>query len=444
MQYYSPVDIVLLPLYLIVIFSVARLYVSKMVVNDPAFRFFIPGLLFKIIGGLGLAFVYLFYYPGGDTTSYFGNAMILSKLAVYDFDSFWHVFWSKANTSLYSYFNSETGYPMYLRDTKTWTVVRIAFVLSIFSFQSFLVTTVLCAVISFSGIWKLYRVFVYEFPHLKGEMAIAFLFIPSVFFWGSGLLKDTFTMAAFGYLIYAMHSIIVRRHKIIGSLIIILLSSYAILTIKPYILVGFLPALILWIVQLNLQKIKAQTVRVLTLPLLLLIAIGFGYLVLFFMGDALADYKLTNILEKARTTQRDLKSEHYMGNSFDIGDFEANVSSILGKFPAATFSAIFRPLIFEANNVVMFLSGLENLLILLFTIRVLFTVGIGGVFNSFFRHGLLTFSLFFSVFFAFSVGLTTSNFGSLVRYKIPCIPFFIAALFLIRHFYRADKTAKTG
>jgi len=401
-----------------------------------------PGLIFKIIGGLGLAFVYLFYYPGGDTTSYFGNAMILSKLAVYDFDSLWHVFWSKANTSLYSYFNSETGYPMYLRDTKTWTVVRIAFVLSIFSFQSFLVTTILCAVISFSGIWKLYRVFVYEFPQMKKEMAIAFLFVPSVFFWGSGLLKDTFTMAALGYLIHAMHSIIVKRNNIFGSLIVILLSAYAILTIKPYILVGLLPALILWIVQLNLQKIKAQTVRVLTLPLLLLIAIGFGYLVLFLMGDALADYKLTTILEKARTTQRDLKSEHYMGNAFDIGDFEANVPSILGKFPAATFSAIFRPLIIEANNVVMMLSGLENLIVLLFALRVLFTVGVVGVFNSFFRNGILTISLFFSVFFAFSVGLTTSNFGSLVRYKISCIPFFIAALFLIRYFYRSDKALK--
>jgi hypothetical protein len=39
----------------------------------------------------------------------------------------------------------------------------------------------------------------------------------------------------------------------------------------------------------------------------------------------------------------------------------------------------------------------------------------------------------FAIFFAFSVGLTTSNFGSLVRYKIPATPFFMAALFIVRY-----------
>lgn len=442
MQFFSPIDIILVPIYLIVIFSFARFYANRKLIDDPDFRYFIPGLAFKIIGGLGLAMVYLFYYSGGDTTFYFYNATILSNLAVYDFNSFWHVFWSEASSDLFSYFNSETGYPIYMRETKTWMVVRIAFVLSLFSFQSFLVTTILCAVISFSGVWKLYRVFVYEFPQLKREMAIAFFFIPSVFFWGSGLLKDTFTMAALCYIVYAFHNLIVRRRDIWVSSIIILISTYIIITIKPYILVGLFPAVILWIVQMNLIKIKAQTLRALTMPLLLVVALGFGYFILFLMGDALAEYNLNSILEKARITQRDLKSDYYMGNAFDIGEFEATVPGILGKFPIATFSAIFRPLIFESNNLVMFISGLENLVLLLFTIRVLITVRFMGILNYFFRNHLLTFSLFFSLFFAFSVGLATSNFGSLVRYKIPCIPFFIASLFLIRHFYASERDPK--
>ena len=55
-----------------------------------------------------------------------------------------------------------------------------------------------------------------------------------------------------------------------------------------------------------------------------------------------------------------------------------------------------------------------------------------------FQNHLLTFSFFFSILFAYSVGLTTSNFGALVRYKIPCIPFFIATLFIMKHLKKKE------
>ncbi|MBL0145287.1 MAG: hypothetical protein IPP48_05575 [Chitinophagaceae bacterium] len=39
--------------------------------------------------------------------------------------------------------------------------------------------------------------------------------------------------------------------------------------------------------------------------------------------------------------------------------------------------------------------------------------------------------LLFSLLFALFVGVTTSNFGSLVRYKIPCMPFYVIAMYII-------------
>ncbi|NNF02533.1 MAG: hypothetical protein HKN22_07590 [Bacteroidia bacterium] len=51
----------------------------------------------------------------------------------------------------------------------------------------------------------------------------------------------------------------------------------------------------------------------------------------------------------------------------------------------------------------------------------------------------MTFCIIFSLFFAFSVGLSTSNFGSLVRYKIPLLPFFVAALFITAEMHRQYK-----
>jgi hypothetical protein len=44
------------------------------------------------------------------------------------------------------------------------------------------------------------------------------------------------------------------------------------------------------------------------------------------------------------------------------------------------------------------------------------------------------------VFFAFSVGLTTSNFGALVRYKIPAVPFYLSAILIL---YQRSKQEGT-
>jgi multisubunit Na+/H+ antiporter MnhE subunit len=51
----------------------------------------------------------------------------------------------------------------------------------------------------------------------------------------------------------------------------------------------------------------------------------------------------------------------------------------------------------------------------------------------------IVFSLIFSFVFAFIIGITTANFGALVRYKIPLIPFFMASLFIIITNFNIEK-----
>jgi hypothetical protein len=92
---------------------------------------------------------------------------------------------------------------------------------------------------------------------------------------------------------------------------------------------------------------------------------------------------------------------------------------------------LFRPFIWDARNPVMVLSGLENLFMLLFTIYIVIKVKITTLLKSLFSNPLLIFSFLFAIFFAFSVGLTTSNYGALVRLKIPCMPFYLISLFIL-------------
>ncbi|MFM7016857.1 MAG: hypothetical protein ACKOX3_11075 [Bacteroidota bacterium] len=435
MNVYSLLDVLFVPIYLLIILFSARIYQSKKIADNPEYRYFLWGLVAKIVGAVGLTLVYTLYYPGGDTLQYYWDTLSFHKLMFVDFNSFWHVLISKADPSNIFYFNDETGYPPYCRDPKAWSVVKIAFFLVTISMRSCLITNILCGVVSFFGVWQLYRVFAVELPEIKKELAISFLFVPSVFFWGSGLLKDTFTFAALGFFVSAFYNLAKLKGRILPNLLKLLLAAYTILSIKPYIFVGLVPSLILGFIYLVIGKIQAQTLRSFVFPIVLLFGFLFGYVFLLIMGDALHEYQVDSFLDKAAINQKDLKSDYHKGNSFDIGEFDPTVQGISSKFFIATFSAIYRPMIYEVNNVVMFLSSIENLLILILTIRVLWYIRIYRLFKYLRSHYLLVFSFSFAILFAFFIGLSTSNFGALVRYKIPCIPFYIASLYIIKHLH---------
>jgi len=160
------------------------------------------------------------------------------------------------------------------------------------------------------------------------------------------------------------------------------------------------------------------------------------------MGDFLGLYRIDNVLDRAVVVNLDQKQEYYGGNSFDIGEFDANPISMLGKAHLAIAATLFRPYLWDAKNPVMLLSAFENTYILLLTIFLLVRLKFMGFFRLIGKNPLLLFSVLFSLFFAFSVGIATSNFGSLVRLKIPCIPFYISSLFVLKYFYEQQSNRR--
>ncbi|MFN6092802.1 MAG: hypothetical protein ACK44N_10340, partial [Bacteroidota bacterium] len=297
MNVYSLLDILFVPVYLFIILFAARIYQAKKIIEHPEYRYLFPGLIAKIIGGVGLALVYTIYYPGGDTLQYYWDSLAFQKLIFVDFKSFWHVLTSKADISNYYYFNDETGFPAYCRDPKAWFVVKISLFIVGLSMQSYLITTILCSAFSFIGIWKLFRVFAQEFPEIQKQMAISFLFIPSVFFWGSGLLKDTFTLAALGFFVSGTYNTFISNKSVIRGAFTMLFAGFVIISIKPYILVGLVPSLILWMIFKFIKKIEIATLRSISFPLMLIAGIIFGYAFLQIMGDSLQEYNLDSFLD---------------------------------------------------------------------------------------------------------------------------------------------------
>jgi hypothetical protein len=437
----SVYDLLLPPFYLAFILIIGGFIKKKHIDENPEYEFFQLGLIVKIIGAIALGLVYVFYYGGGDTINYYNTANAYINLSYFNFDHFlegWLGNPLEINTR--NFFNQETGYPTYFhRDQHSFFVVRLLIPIVFIASKSYFCSAILTAFVSYSGIWKLYQIFHKEFPQLRKELAIAILFIPSCVFWGSGLLKDSFTLSAVGWYSYSFYFLLIKRNIKLSYIIYLILSSFVILAIKPYIFFALLPGSILWLSNNQISKINNQFIRIMIAPFLIALGLAGAVYSLSKLGGSLGLYQIDSVMERATVVQKDMKAEYYGGKSFDIGEFDASIGGISAKAPEAIFAGLFRPGIWDVRNAVMFVSSLENTYLLLLTLFLIIKLKFFGFFIYIRKNPMLMFAMLFALFFSFSVGLTVANFGSLVRLRIPALPFFVSSIFIIKHFYDEKK-----
>jgi hypothetical protein len=176
-------------------------------------------------------------------------------------------------------------------------------------------------------------------------------------------------------------------------------------------------------------------------PLVISLAIVAGYFTIVKIGEDSPRYNIEEITETARVTAEWI---HYVsqrdgGSAYTLGDFDYSPAGMARKFIPAVWVTLYRPHLWEVNSIVMLLSALEAFALLIFTIYVLYKVGLVNSVRKISSNPFLLFCFSFSIFFAFAVGLTTYNFGSLVRYKIPFYPFFVSALFILLNYSKSER-----
>lgn len=433
-HYITFLDWLLVPFYILAIYVIASYIKNRGIKKNPMYKYFLWGLFAKTGGAVGLCLIYVYYYKdGGDTLSYHTDSSALLKLLFHSPSDFFRAWLLPLSTETSSYFTNETGYLIYWNDTNAFMVSRLLVPIKLLCFDSYLVSSVLMAVVSFTGVWKLYEVFCDAYPALYKRFAVTILFVPSVLFWGSGIMKDSWTLAAAGWYCYSFYRIFIKRNRIIFPVTALVISIFILITIKPYIFVGLLPGSMLWMIWSRISKVKNQAVRIFAAPVIAAVGIVIGVGIWMLTSSNLGRYStVDSMIEKAQSSSLDLKQDYYHGNSFDLGDYDPTLSGVFSKFPIATVTGLFRPFIWETKNIVMLISGLENLLILGFTFYVLLRKPVTA-FTNLFANPLVLFCLIFAVFFAFSVAISTSNFGALVRLRIPMVPFLLSGLVLIEY-----------
>lgn len=430
-------DLLLLPFYIALVYFIASRIRARHD-TDPIYqRYYMKGLNYKILGAIGFALIYLLYYKGGDSINYFEAARPLYSFA-----------FTNPEQYLDFVFNIQSAYPdqLYMqvwakgvnymtRSNTTLTVIRFLSVVNLFCFNSYMCCTVIFAFVSYYFIFKTFRLFVAIHPLLEKEMSISFLMIPSAIFWGSGVGKDAIMLSAIMYFFLCFYRIAILKQKIIQNLAKLLFIAYIMSIIRGFMIITITPCLILMTAIYYRNAFQSPIIRFVSLPLFL----GGGLIASYFFIQNIGNQMQSYSLESMQKTAEGFKSWHtYLGDTqggsaYSLGDVDYSTAGILRKAPLAIAIALFGPFFWQIRNPVMLLSGIESILFLYFFFKVFINTKAYRAINIIFKDHLIMFCIPFVLIIALAVGMTSFNYGALVRYKLPLVPFFAALIAITRY-----------
>lgn len=436
-------DLFITPIYLI-LFGVLAYFLRPFFTDQQTRRYFLPALGVKFLGAIALGVIYQFYYGSGDTYIYFtyGSRWIWQawiedpilglKILLEN--------GGERQAETFSY----TQQIWYYKDPHSFTIVRIAGLFDIFTFHTYSATALFFALFNFSGSWALFRAILSKYPYRIKHLALAIFFIPSIIFWGSGILKDTITFGALAWVSASAFRLIERREYMVHHFVILILGSWIIYSIKVYVLLTLIPMLLIWTFWRQLMSIRNTVLRWFVAPIVFSIYAALGILAISSVSQDSERYRLDRIAQSAALTAYDIRygwgARTEGEGGYDLGTLDGTWNSMIRLFPEAVVVTLFRPFPWEVKNPLMLMSSIEGVFALF---CVLYWIRKKG-WRNFTSDPFMVFCFGFMIVFAFAVGISTFNFGSLARYKIPLLPFFYMFIFRVCDYVPSGQKGKQG
>lgn len=431
MTFFSLTDWVATFGWLIIFIAIAHLIRSSKN-NDEDFKYYLPNFYIKIISSILFGLVYTVYYEdGGDTVYYWVTATKLNDVFYLKPSFYFSELMSNHPVGELPGFYTKIGRPPHwiYHEPSSFFVSKFASFFSFFCLKSYFALNLMFAVMSSWVSWIFFK-FVRKNLNLPANYAaIATLFIPSVNFWCSGVIKDTLVFMAVILLVINIFQLIkgTSNNRLI-SLIIILASCYILLNTRSFMLLtAFTPLLVLIIFRLNNNK--PFIIRFLTrITGILVTSVG----LLFYMGSYVnfGEFSSSNVLETAELIHNDFsENETYTGKKYDLGISDFSASSLIRAFPFTVITSLYRPFLWEVDGALMLFNGIEGSIFIYFTFQLLLGLRRREKLYDSDNKDFYLYALIFVITLGFFVGLTSILFGTLARLKAPLLPFFLLLLF---------------
>jgi hypothetical protein len=407
-------DLILAPIYIFIFYKIAK-FIANKYYKDDAFlqKKLIQGFWAKVIAGILYVMLIQFYYGGGDSFMYFGYGRVMHRAILSDTNNLEFLF---GDVKLFrSYLDTIThaefeDLPGYMVSFGNQIVVRFCCVLGFLCFQNYTVTSILFTLISFVGSWKMFLVFYKIFKPYKNQIAFAFLFLPSYLIWGSGILKESICLYALGIAINAVFNTIYLKNyktlKIAGFFI----GAFLLLQIKSYIFYSFILAFAIMLFFVAIKRMNVVLKWVVSILVISILSFSAKVIMDSVLSDTAQSMSAEELLEQTKTMKNNYEA---VGGSFvDLGDFDPTIAGAIKKIP-------------------LLFSMIESFFFLMLFLKILIKTKIIFFISEVFKNPIYTFCFFYVFTFGIIVGLTTFNFGAIIRYKLPCMPFFTTLLLLL-------------
>ena len=366
--------------------------------------------LLRLAAGICLGWVYTYYYSAGDTWPFFEDAKKIAALGREDFFSYLR--------SLFDFRDDQFLIGQLIdRDLRSIFFIKIISVFCLLSLDNYWICSAYFSLLAFMSAWFLHRKIVSIFPDSTKASALAFLFFPSVIFWSSGLEKETMALCGVYFLVTLFLTIMAGERPGKLSWLLMIPAGFVIWSLKYYWAVVFfisiLTALLVRVLISKYARIKKFSVII-----WITLFLGVGVLLSFTHPN----FYLHRFAEVIFSNHNEFVAISNPENLIHYFRFDQTWTSIIMNSPWALVSGLFRPLPGEGLGPLGWAASVENLFLL-----VLFA---GALLK--FRRGmatsypiLLLAALSYCIVLCVLLALSTPNFGTLSRYRVGFLPFFV-------------------
>ncbi len=412
---------------LIVVVTITLCFVLVQGRFEPWERLWLWGsLAVHFLAGLGQVLVVTNVYGGGDMTTYRRIGMLLAEfLKEYPTEGSYRllqVYLQQPDVSL----------PVHLGSGATGSMQAVAGFSMLLLNDSLYAACIMLGGLSFFSTLAVYRVFRRELPEKFHLLAlIGCLWEPSVVFWSSALLKESVALVGLGLTIYGGHALATRRRLILG-LVLFLLGLLLAAPVKAYLLLPFGLAAGLWF-YLDGARAPHLRRRRLIRPGAFLLGVVLSAVFVVGIGELFPRFEAAGLAEETAKVQAGLMRTKG-GTDYAMGNPEVQTfSGQLAYAPEAILTALFRPTLLDIINPQTAVNALESTGITVLLLIALVRAGPVGMGRAVLASPILGFAAVYVLGLALGVGLGTTNLGTLSRYRMPMMPFFVTLVAVLAH-----------
>lgn len=432
----STSDFLVLFIYALIGYALIRFVIFKN--RDKDFYLMVKVFFgLKLFSAIVMSLLTVYYWKIGDAISYFHEGENLFQLFKKDISNIKYLFIPVEHYT--SQLNTENDLIRTVNGAgqeSGFLISKLCAVFYPFALGKYLLINFFFCFISIVGQLKFYTVLIKRYPHLKKAISISVLFMPCLLLYSSTIYKETLCYSCIGFAFYNFHQIMNKRNAIWNTFFLIL-NIFFILIVKNYVIVSFLISILL----LLFFKFVGIMLRH-SLITKLLITFSLICLSTFLVYNIhLLDPYVLSFVDTSNVFQQYYNSDFGETSSFEIGEIETSVSGLIKKIPIGFYSTYFRPHLWEVKKPIVLFSAFESFLFLAFTLFTL--VKKWNYLFRLIRNDLFArLSLYYSIILGIIIGLNTFNFGTLIRYKIPVVPFALLFVLLLYYYTPPKKTEK--